>query len=132
MTEKDLEMKERYIYQVIRRLPKNQREDIRMELNELIDDMCEHDSMEHVLEKLGDPVKFAHKYNGENSYVIGPEYYDNYIFVLRIVLICVIISTLFSTGSARASICGNTIANNIINVRTHATSLFFISYSSYS
>lgn len=97
MTEKDLEMKERYIYQVIRRLPKNQREDIRMELNELIDDMCEHDSMEHVLEKLGDPVKFARKYNGENSYVIGPEYYDNYIFVLRIVLICVIISTLFST-----------------------------------
>lgn len=96
MTEKDLEMKERYIYQVIRHLPKDQREEIRMELNELIDDMCEHDSMEHVLEKLGAPEKFARKYRDENRYVIGPNYYDNYIWVLKIVLICVAISTVIS------------------------------------
>ena len=96
MTEKDLEMKERYIYQVIRHLPKDQREEIRKELNELIDDMCEHDSMEHVLEKLGAPEKFARKYRDENRYVIGPNYYDNYIWVLKIVLICVAISTVIS------------------------------------
>lgn len=97
MTEKDLEMEERYIYQVIRRLPKDQRDEIRMELNELIDEMCEHDSLEHVLEKLGAPDKFARKYRDNNSYVIGPKYYDNYIWVLKIVLACVTISTVIST-----------------------------------
>lgn len=96
MTEKDLEIKKRYIYQVIRRLPKDQREEIQMELNELIDDMCENDTPEHVLEKLGDPEKFARKYRGENSYVIGPKYYDNYIWVLKIVMVCVAISTVIS------------------------------------
>lgn len=85
-------MKERYIYQVIRRLPREQREEIKMELEELIDDMCENDTIEHVLEKLGDPEEFAKKYRNENSYVIGPKYYDTYVWVLKIVLICTAIS----------------------------------------
>lgn len=85
-------MKERYIYQVIRRLPKEQREEIKMELEELIDDMCENDTIEHVLEKLGDPEEFAKKYRNENSYVIGPKYYDTYIWVLKVALICTAIS----------------------------------------
>lgn len=96
MMEKEHEMKERYIYEVIRRLPKRQREEIKMELNELIEDMCEHDTIEHVLEKLGAPEEFAKKYRDENSYVIGPKYYDNYIGVLKIVLICVAISAVCS------------------------------------
>ena len=96
MIEKEHEMKGRYIYEVIRRLPKRQREEIKMELNELIEDMCEHDTIEHVLEKLGDPEQFAKKYRDENSYVIGPKYYDNYIWVLKIVLICVAISAVCS------------------------------------
>lgn len=100
MSEKDRrekDLKERYIYQVIRRIPKRQREEIRMELNELIEDMCEHDSMEHVLEKLGSPEEFAKKYRGEEHFVIGPKYYDDYIWVLKIVLVCVLISGIVST-----------------------------------
>lgn len=90
-------MKERYIYQVIRRLPKEQREEIKMELEELIDDMCENDTIEHVLEKLGDPEEFAKKYRNENSYVIGPKYYDTYLWVLKIALICTALSAVCSS-----------------------------------
>ena len=97
MTAKEQDMKERYIYQVIRRIPKNQREEIRMELSGLIDDMCENDTIEHVLEKLGDPEKFARQYRDENSYLIGPKYYDNYIWVLKIVFICIAVSAVVSS-----------------------------------
>lgn len=36
MIEKDHEMRERYIYQVIRRIPKNLRDEVRMELKDYI------------------------------------------------------------------------------------------------
>ena len=97
MKEREQDMRERYIYQVIRRIPKNQREEIRMELRELIDEMCEHDTIEHVLKKLGEPEKFARQYRDENSYVIGPKYYDNYIWVLKIVFVCVTVSAIISS-----------------------------------
>lgn len=99
MSEKErnkIELKERYIYQVIRRIPKKQREEITMELRELIDEMCEHDTIEHVVEKLGNPEEFAKKYRDGNNYIIGPKYYDDYIWVLKIVLACVLISGIVS------------------------------------
>ena len=39
MTPNEKDYMDRYIYQVIRRLPKAQREEVRMELEELISDM---------------------------------------------------------------------------------------------
>ena len=39
MTPNEKEYMDRYIYQVIRRLPKAQRDEVRMELEELISDM---------------------------------------------------------------------------------------------
>lgn len=41
MSEKERELMKRYIYQVVRRLPKDQRQEIGMELEELIEDMFE-------------------------------------------------------------------------------------------
>lgn len=92
------ELMERYIYEVIRRVPSGQQEEIRMELQELIGDMYEAEGsdMEAVLAKLGDPSEFAKKYRDESSYVISPAYYDNYIWVLKIVLICVAASSILS------------------------------------
>ncbi len=122
MKEKEQELRERYIYQVIRRIPKNQREEIRMELRELIDEMCEHDTIEHVLEKLGEPEKFARQYRDENSYVIGPKYYDNYIWVSKIVFVCVAISAIVSSlinGIIAQDWTGNTIVaiiNGIVDI----------------
>lgn len=94
MTEKDGDLMERYIYEVVRRLPREQREDITMELRELIGDMMEERgtdgetcTMEQILEELGAPAEFARKYRDGASCMIGPEYYDNYIWVLKIVMI---------------------------------------------
>ena len=68
MTREDTDLMERYIYQVVRRLPKEQREDVTLELRELISDMMEkNDSMEAVLTELGDPAEFARSYRGDGK-----------------------------------------------------------------
>ncbi len=102
MTEQDRDWMERYIYQVVRRLPKNQREEIRLELRELIEDMWEQSKdMTGVLKELGDPIEFAKQYRGNGGYVIGPEYYDTYFWLLKVVLLCslipVVVFGLFET-----------------------------------
>lgn len=90
MSGKEQELIDRYIYQVVRRLPRDQRGEVSLELQELIGDMLEAGgSAEDVLSKLGDPAKFAEKYQDRSHCLIGPEYYDNYLWLLRIVLTCV-------------------------------------------
>lgn len=91
MNEKDRDLMERYIFEVTRRVPSAQRDEIKLELTELIEDMYEAQNadMEAVLTKLGDPGEFAKKYRDETNYVISPEYYDNYLWILKIVLACV-------------------------------------------
>lgn len=92
------EMTERYIYEVVKRVPQAIKEEIRMELQELIEEMCseEGSNVETVLQKLGDPAEFAKRYRDENNYLIGPEYYDNYIWVLKLALIGIAISAVVS------------------------------------
>lgn len=88
MTQRDQELMERYIYQVVSRLPKDQQEDVGLELQELIDDMLEQKgSMEEVLTQLGDPAIFARKYRDDAHYLIGPEAYDTYRWFMRLVLV---------------------------------------------
>ena len=92
------EMIESYIYEVTRRVPQETREEIRMELGGLIEDMGSKEgiSAEEVLEKLGDPAVFARRYREDNNYLIGPEYYDDYVWVLKIALIGIGISAVVS------------------------------------
>lgn len=97
---KEQEYIERYIYDVVRRLPKNQRQEANMELRELINDMMEdmgeEANVETVLEKLGSPAEFAKKYSGQEQHLIGAEYYEPYCLVLKIVLLCTAISAIIS------------------------------------
>ena len=86
MTEADRELMQRYIYQVVRRLAKDQREETARELEELITDMAEQKGMEEALKELGDPAVFAGKYREEPAWVIGPEYSEDYRWLLKIVL----------------------------------------------
>lgn len=83
---------EKYIYDVVRRLPQGQRRDIELELGSIIEDMIEAsdggNSVEDILKRLGTPSELARKYRGEGAYLIGPEYYEQYRFVLKIVMIC--------------------------------------------
>lgn len=88
MIEKDRELINRYVYEVVKRVPKEQREEIELELRELIGDMSENMTLEQIFVKLGDPAVFARKYREDKNYVIGPEYYDNFVWVMEIVLIC--------------------------------------------
>ncbi len=89
MNGNDRELMERYIYQVVKRLPKEQRSEVALELQELIGDMAESgESMEKILARLGDPAEFAKKYQDTERHLIGPEYYDDYLWFLKVVLIC--------------------------------------------
>lgn len=87
---------ERYLYDVVRRLPEKQRKDIEEELRTLIEDMLEErqkdrgtEEIKAVLSELGEPAKLAMKYRGEEAHLIGGEYYPIYCQILKLVLICV-------------------------------------------
>ncbi len=93
-----MEMVERYIYAVTKRLPEKQRADIEQELRSLIEDMLSGQGqagtptakdVEAVLIELGDPAQLAKRYRAKETYLIGPETYDTYLMVLKIVLAAV-------------------------------------------
>lgn len=96
MNEKD--MIERYLYEVTKRVPQEMREEIGLELQALIEDMrTEEDiSVEDVLQKLGNPAEFAKRYKDGPDYLIGPEYYDHYMWVVKIALLGIGISAVVS------------------------------------
>lgn len=80
---------ERYIQEVTRRIAKKSRQDIAMELRSTIDDMLPENYSENevkeVLQELGDPAQLANQYEDKKQYLIGTEYYDRYINVLKVV-----------------------------------------------
>ncbi len=90
-----MELIDRYIYAVTKRLPQKQRDDIEKELRSLIDDMVsercgenppQKQDIESILNELGNPSKLAAKYRDEKGYLIGPDYFYTYLFVLKIVM----------------------------------------------
>lgn len=94
------ELIERYIYAVTRRMPGNARRDVAKELESIISDMlderCEgraptEQDVRIILSQLGTPNELYAKYDpNANKYLIGPEYFSKYIFVLKIVGISVL------------------------------------------
>lgn len=98
--ESEQQLIDRYIYDVIRRLPKNQREELGLEIRGLIDDMWEESpesTVEEILKRLGTPGDLADKYRDQKHCLIGPEYYDSFIWIAKIVCIAVVISWVVST-----------------------------------
>lgn len=92
------ELIDRYVYAVTKRLPVKQREDIDMEIRSLIDDMLtdsypeskdDPKSVISVLNELGNPYDLSAKYQDNKRYLVGPQHYATYIFVLKIVLAAV-------------------------------------------
>ncbi|MBU0996964.1 MAG: hypothetical protein KKE16_02850 [Firmicutes bacterium] len=93
-------MIERYVYDVTRRLPENQREDVAKELRANIDDMLSGSTNEVEIEKvllsLGEPRTLANEYREKKRYLISPKWMDDYIRVLKIVIIIFVsISVIF-------------------------------------
>jgi hypothetical protein len=89
-----MELMDRYIYDIGRRLPAKQRKDIEKELGSLLADALDARSEGHepteadilsVITDFGAPAEVAARYNGER-YLIGPRLFDLYFLILRIVL----------------------------------------------
>ena len=81
---------ERYVYDVARRLPEKDREEVKKELRANITDMLPEnpgdEQVKKVLYELGSPASLAEKYRQKPRYLISPAYYDEYVRVLKWVL----------------------------------------------
>jgi len=81
---------ELYLNAVAERLPEDTREDVKNELRANIEDMLPDNPTEedirNVLGRLGNPAKLANEYRQTKRYLIGPDLYDNYISVLKLVI----------------------------------------------
>lgn len=88
-----MDLVNRYVYAVTKRFGQKQREEIERELRANIEEMLElkeeHLSYEErvtqVLNELGNPEVLAAAYIDTPRYIIGPQYYDLYMLVLKIV-----------------------------------------------
>ena len=87
---------DRYVDEVGRHLPEKDRSDIEAEIRSMVEDMLEErghqaksaddKSIAETLEELGDPKLLAHKYSPAKRYLIGPDWYDLYLTILKRVL----------------------------------------------
>lgn len=81
---------ERYIYDVVRRLPEKEGQDVRRELRANIDDMLPENpseaDVEAVLCQLGAPADLADQYRQQPRFLISPAVYSDYIRALKWVL----------------------------------------------
>lgn len=72
MTERETDLMNRYIYDVVRRIPRDLRQETSLELEELIRDMMEEAGpevkMEQILIRLGDPAVVSFVINGITVY----------------------------------------------------------------
>lgn len=114
----------RYIAAVTKKLPAGQRADIEKELRGLIDDMLQErcggntptpKEVDAVLIELGPPEKLARRYNEHPNYLIGPEYYDTYLMIIKIVTACVAFGML--------------VANIVLAVTSPGENLFYTAWS---
>lgn len=89
---------ERYVYDVTRRLPEETREEVKQELLANIDDMLGEDRSEENIEKvlleLGEPRLLATRYQTKERYLISPAYFDDYVRVLKIVMVIFVVVSL--------------------------------------
>ncbi len=87
-----MELIDRYVYAVTKKLPKSQKENVTNEVRKLIQDKIQDkggytpEIEEQVLNELGHPEILVEKYIQFDSYLIGPKLYNKYIYVLKIVV----------------------------------------------
>jgi hypothetical protein len=88
-----MQLIERYIYDVTRRLPEADRSEVKREIEANISDMLPDNPNEQdiadVLTQMGAPAKLAEQYRQNPRYLISPPLYDSFISVLKSVTIAV-------------------------------------------
>ncbi|MDX1436678.1 MAG: hypothetical protein R3335_07705, partial [Anaerolineales bacterium] len=93
-----MELIERYLYEVGRRLPGGQRKDILNELRSSLEDSLDarsegeptEDDVVAVLQEMGSPKEVAASYAPEKQYLIGPNLYPIFKLVLGITFVAII------------------------------------------
>jgi hypothetical protein len=93
---------DRYIYQVGRRLPKRQRADVEAELSSLFQDTIDdryqgepsQDEVVALLKEFGSPDQVAASYRPSAQYLIGPQLYPTFKIVIGAVLLALTIGLL--------------------------------------
>ncbi|HEU5121223.1 MAG TPA: hypothetical protein VFT59_00110 [Candidatus Saccharimonadales bacterium] len=120
-----MEIIERYIHAVTRHLPKNQRDEVRKELQATIEDMIadkmkdandKSAAIEASLKELGHPDILAVQYSTSKQYLIGPKWYIAYVTTLKKLLYIVpgiIIGIQFFVGLFQNVPLGETIIQSI-------------------
>ena len=87
-----MELIEKYLYAVGKKLPLKQKEDILKELRSIImdnlDDMtggkdATDEDISKVLLEMGPPTEVAKSYRSGPSWLIGPMYYDLYMLIVK-------------------------------------------------
>lgn len=85
---------DRYIYIATEHLSEDMKNDVGRELRANIEDMLPENPTEEdvraILEKLGNPKKLSVEYSQKKRYLIGPDLYDNYFSVLKLVVTIVV------------------------------------------
>ena len=93
---------ERYVSEIARRLPKQQREDVRLELRSALGDALEdrlegrveseprEDDVVELLREFGSPAAVAASYRPESQYLIGPALYPTFKTVTGVVLLVLV------------------------------------------
>ena len=112
---------ERYIYAVVKRLPDDMKkevsEELRANINDMLSDKPTEQEIETVLRKLGTPKVLANNYRGKDRYVVSPLFYDDYINVLKIVIIIfAVISVVFGSIDAAISLHSTNVFEMIFEV----------------
>ena len=81
---------ERYVYDVIRRLPEKERDEVSKELKsniyDMLPDSAGQNEIKSILYELGPPVSLAEKYRQKPRYLISPSIYDDYVRALKWIL----------------------------------------------
>lgn len=81
---------ERYVYDVARRLPEKERNEVRKELKsniyDMLSDNADETEIKAILTELGAPASLAEKYRQKPRYLISPAFYDEYVRTLKFVL----------------------------------------------
>ena len=104
-----MELINRYVYQVGRRLPERTRADVEQELRSLLLDALEErtgraadfteEEQVALLTEFGPPEQMADKYRPQARYIIGPKLYDLYRLVVTVIAGAGLLAAVVSTAA---------------------------------
>lgn len=123
----------RYVHDVTRRLPDKQRDDVAQELTTEIESMVEDRAggkkpterqLKAVLMELGSPSLLADQYRDKPRFLIGPDYYEPYVSLLKTLYLVILPLLAFVVWTTEAMTANHTLLSMAIKV---AGTLFEVS-----